>query len=135
MMSEIVNDSLLPLMIHRFSDTELNDINDLVLLLPCFTRAMGLSRRKDLLVDSLQKQEAGRGSTGGFLHPLGRRAAPGDKALVLEPGLAVGERGAGEGFDSASGRFENRLPGGSIPLHRRAETGVDIGFPRGDDAE
>jgi hypothetical protein len=31
---------------------------------------------------------------------------PGEKAFVLEAGLAVGEGGPGEGFDAAARRFE-----------------------------
>src|SRR6266481_7672447 len=64
-----------------------------------------------------------------------RTAAPGDEAVVLEAGLAVGEGGAGQGLDAAAGGFENGLAGCGVPLHRRAETGVHIALAGGDDAE
>src|SRR5947209_8709041 len=38
-------------------------------------------------------------------------AAPGEEAVVLEAGFAVGERGAGQGLDAAAGGFENGLTG------------------------
>src|SRR5271163_2321074 len=60
---------------------------------------------------------------------------PGEKAIVLEAGLAVDERGPGEGFDPAARRFEDGLPGGCVPFHRRAEARVEVGFARGDHAE
>src|SRR6478609_7404906 len=37
-------------------------------------------------------------------------AAPGEEAVVLEAGLAVGEGGASEGFDPAAGGFETDDP-------------------------
>ena len=49
---------------------------------------------------------------------------PGEKAFVLEVGLAVGERDPGEGFDPTARRFEDGLPGGCVPFHRRAEARV-----------
>src|SRR4029077_12014656 len=64
-----------------------------------------------------------------------RAAAPGEKAVVFEAGLAVGERGAGEGFDPAAGRFEDGLAGRGVPLHRRAKARVEVGFPGSDHAE
>src|ERR1700745_3108994 len=38
-----------------------------------------------------------------------RAAAPGEKAVVFEAGLAVGEGGAGQSLDPAAGGFENGL--------------------------
>src|SRR5208282_1693442 len=64
-----------------------------------------------------------------------RAAAPGEEAVVLEAGLAVGERVAGQGLDAAAGGFENGLAGRCVPLHRRAEARVEIGLAGGDDAE
>ena len=62
-------------------------------------------------------------------------AAPGEKAVVLEAGLAVGKRLASKGLDAAAGGFEDRLAGCGVPFHRRAETRVEVGFAGGDDAE
>ena len=62
-------------------------------------------------------------------------ASPGEKAVVLETGLAVGERFAGQGLDAAAGGFENGLAGRGVPLHRRAEARVEIGLTGRDDAE
>src|SRR5215470_14699158 len=62
-------------------------------------------------------------------------AAPGEKAVVLEAGLAVRERGAVQCFDPAAGGFEDRLASRSIPFHRRAEARVEVGLARCDDAE
>src|SRR5581483_7412049 len=60
---------------------------------------------------------------------------PGEKPLVLEARLAVGERGAVERGDRAAGGFEHRLAGGGVPLHRRAEARVEIGLAGGEHAE
>src|ERR1700740_626609 len=62
-------------------------------------------------------------------------AAPGEEAVVLEAGFAIGERGAGEGLDAAPGRFENGLPGGGVPLHRCAKARVEVALAGRDDAE
>src|SRR5439155_17881964 len=62
-------------------------------------------------------------------------ATPGDEAVVLEAGFAVGQGGAGQGFDAAAGGFENGLAGRGVPLHRRAEARVHIALAGGDDAE
>src|SRR5271166_5976145 len=64
-----------------------------------------------------------------------RAAAPGEEAVVLEAGLAVGERGAAQGLDAAAGGFENGLAGRGIPFHRRAEARVEIALAGRDDAE
>src|SRR5262249_4796607 len=65
----------------------------------------------------------------------GRAAAPGEKTVVFEAGLAVGEGGAGQGLDAAAGGFENGLSGRRVPLHRCAKARVEIGFSGGDDAK
>src|SRR5580692_1547067 len=68
----------------------------------------------------------------------GRRsgsAAPGEKAVVFKAGFSVGERGACQRFDAASSGLENSLPGSGVPLHRRAETRVEVSLTGGDDAE
>src|SRR6266496_1037350 len=52
--------------------------------------------------------------------------APGEEAVVLEPGLAVAKWLAGHVEDVAAGGFEHRLAGGGVPLHRRAEARVEI---------
>src|ERR1700730_15868519 len=68
----------------------------------------------------------------------GRRsgsAAPGEKAVVLEAGFSIGERGACQRFDAAAGGLEYSLPGSGVPLHRRAETRVEVSLTGGDDAE
>jgi hypothetical protein len=56
----------------------------------------------------------------------GRAAAPGEEAVVFEAGFAIGEGGAGQGFDAAA-CFEDRLSRCGVPLHRRAEAGVHVG--------
>src|SRR5579863_2029381 len=61
--------------------------------------------------------------------------APGEEAVVLEAGLAVAEPGAVEGFDAAAGGFEDRLAGGGVPFHRRAEARVEVALAGGDQAE
>src|SRR5215472_8173361 len=55
-------------------------------------------------------------------------AAPGEKAVVFEAGLAIGKRFAIKGLDAAAGGFEDRLAGCGVPFHRRAETRVEVGF-------
>src|SRR5215831_11160791 len=62
-------------------------------------------------------------------------AAPGEEAVVLEAGLAVGERGAVQCFDPPAGGFEDGLAGRGVPFHRRAEARVEVGLAGGDDAE
>src|SRR5437870_2327136 len=62
-------------------------------------------------------------------------AAPGEEAVVLEAGFAVGQGGAGQGLDAAAGGFENGLAGRGVPLHRRAEARVEVALAGGDDAE
>src|SRR5437773_1341840 len=64
-----------------------------------------------------------------------RFRAPGQEPVVLEPGLAVAERPAGQVEDLAAGGFEHRLAGGGVPFHRRAEARVEIRFARGEHAE
>src|SRR5215831_3506716 len=61
--------------------------------------------------------------------PLARgAAAPGEKAVVFEAGLAVGERLASKGLDAAAGGFEDGLAGCGVPFHRRAKARVEVGF-------
>src|SRR6185436_12336817 len=55
--------------------------------------------------------------------------------VVFEAGFAVGEWKARQGFDPATSGFENGLPGGGIPFHRRAEARVEVALAGGDDAE
>ena len=62
-------------------------------------------------------------------------AAPGEEAIVFKAGFAVSERGARQRFDAATGSLEHGLPGGGVPLHRRAETRVEVSLTGGDDAE
>src|ERR1700694_432802 len=64
-----------------------------------------------------------------------RLCPPGEKAVVLQPGLAVAERRAREAENMAAGGFEHRLAGGGVPFHRRAETRVEIGLAGGEHAE
>src|SRR5690348_14733874 len=66
---------------------------------------------------------------------LSHPAAPGEKAVVFEAGLAVGERRAVERRDMAAGGFEHRLAGGGVPFHRRAEARIEVALAGGDQAE
>src|SRR3954447_8702977 len=61
--------------------------------------------------------------------------APGEKAVVLEAGLAVGKRCAIEAEDITAGGFEHRLAGAGVPFHRRTEARVEIGLAGGQHAE
>src|SRR5438132_263174 len=64
-----------------------------------------------------------------------RPCPPGQEAVVLQAGLAVGERLAVEAKDMAASGFKHRLAGGGVPFHRRTETRVEIRFARREHAE
>src|SRR4051794_3484579 len=57
-----------------------------------------------------------------------RLGAPGKKAVVLQPRLAVAEPLAIEAEHMPAGGFKHGLPCGGIPLHRRPEARVKIGL-------
>src|SRR6185437_12911791 len=65
----------------------------------------------------------------------GRVAAPGEEGVVFEVVLAVGERAALDAHDRTASGFEDRLTGGGVPFHRRAEARVEIGLTRRQHAE
>src|SRR5271165_4515236 len=62
-------------------------------------------------------------------------AAPGDKTVVFETRFAIGKGRSGEGFDAAAGGFEDRLPRGGVPLHRRSKARVEVGLAGRDQSE
>src|SRR3954453_16933269 len=64
-----------------------------------------------------------------------RLGAPGEKAVVLQPRLAVAQRRTVEAEDVPAGGFEPGLPGRGVPLHRRPETRIEISLARRQHAE